>query len=292
MSMAAGWPFDVIGPIPEIGLDDPRVSDIAALIRTELAQEAETGFPVLSRIPSTGIVKFLDHFATLAPADQASLLDALARAGSLHFFPAPLIAKAHEQLRTTDPAIIRLHGAMRSAVFAYGLRYVDLRIARAMLRDPESRAMMAQTRATLDFEPRDDLPEPLVGSTPLLDIQTIRAPELRKLLNPMLLKRLGAKPEKRPGGELVYEGMIGNIPLRVSIIFSNLYAQMHYAVGWSVRERGFNARRLTYEVLWGSNTGWDYLTNENAARSIGLLDQLLLRLAALFERLLALPERA
>jgi hypothetical protein len=181
---------------------------------------------------------------------------------------------------------------MGSRPFAYGLRYVDLRMARAMLRDPESRAMMAQTRAALDFEPRDDLPEPLVGSTPLLEIQTIRAPELRKLLNPMLLKRLGAKPQKRPGGELVYEGMIGAIPLRVSIIFSNLYAQMHYAVGWSVRERGLLAQRLTYEVLWGTNVGWDYLTEENAARSIDLLDELLLRLAALFERVLALPARA
>jgi hypothetical protein len=165
-------------------------------------------------------------------------------------------------------------------------------MARAMQRDPESREMMEQTRATLDFEPRDDLPKALVGSTPLLDIQTIRAPELRKLLNPMLLKRLGAKPQKRPGGELVYEGMIGGVPLRVSIIFSNLYAQMHYAVTWSVRERGLLAQRLTYEVLWGTNVGWDYLTEENAARSIGLLDQLLLRLAELFERVLALPARA
>jgi hypothetical protein len=162
-------------------------------------------------------------------------------------------------------------------------------MARAAVRDPESMAHMARTRAALDFEPRDDLPELLVGSTQLRDIQTIKAPQLRKLLNSMLLKRLGAKPQKRIGGELIYEGMIGDAALRVSIIFSNLYAQMHYGVGWSVRERGLLTQRLGYETLWGADTGWDYLTEENAARSIDLLDELLLRLARVFERILALP---
>jgi hypothetical protein len=279
----------MIGPIPEIGLDDPRVLAIAELVRAELAQEVEAGFPVLSRIPSTGIVQFLDNFATLEPADRMSLLDALARIAALNFFPAPLIARAHEQFHTTDSIVIRFYRGMQSGDFAYGLRYLDVRMARAAVRDPESMAHMARTRAALDFQPRDDLPELLVGSTHLRDIQTVRAPQLRKLLNPMLLKRLGAKPQKRLGGELVYEGMIGDIPVRVSIIFSNLYAQMHYGVTWSVRERALLAQRFNYEIMWGSNTGWDYLTEENAARSIDLLDQLLLRLARLFERVLALP---
>ena len=292
MSMAVGWLSSVIGHISEIGPDDGRVLDIAALVRAELAEEAASGFPTLGRIPSTGTVKFLDHFETLGPADRNSLLDALGQLGALHFFPAPLIAKAHEQLRTTDPALGRFQDAMRSRAFAYGLRYVDLRMARAMLNDPESRAQMARTRSTLDFEPRDDLPESLVGSTDIRDIQTVKAPQLRKLLNPMLKERLGAKPQKRPGGELVYEGKIGDIALRVSIIFSNLYAQMTYAITWSVRERHLLAQRLSYETLWGSHTGWDCLTEENAARSIDLLDHLLLRLAQLFEQILALPEPA
>jgi hypothetical protein len=289
--MAAGWRYSVLGAVPEIGPDDPRLSELAALVRAELAEEVDAGFPTLSRIPCTGIVKFLDNFATLAPGDRIALLDALARLGALQFFPAPLIAKAHEQLRTTDPALIRLHDGLRSQALAYGLRYLDVRMARAALRDPESMAYMARTRAALDFQPRDDPPESLVSTTDIRDIQTVRAPELRKLLNPMLLKRLGAKPQKRIGGELIYEGMIGDIALRVSIIFSNLYAQMTYGVGWSVRERGLLTQRLGfgYESLWGASTGWDYLTEENAARSIDLLDELLLRLARLLERILAPP---
>ena len=291
MSMAAGWPSDVVGPSAEIGLDDPRLADTAGLVRPDLAAEMDAGFPTLSRIPNTLIVKVLDHFETLDAAERASLLDSRARLAALHFFPAPLIAKAHEELRTTDPALLRFQDAMKALPFAYGLRYLDLRMAKAMLRDPESRAMMAQTRAALDFTPRDDLPDALVGSTPLLEIETIRAPELRKLLNPML-KRLGMAPQKRPGGELIYEGAIGGVALRLSIIFSNLYAQMTYGVTWSVRERGFLAQRIGYEAFWGASTAWNYLTRENAVRSIDLLEELLVRLARLFERILALPARA
>jgi len=292
MSMAAGWPSDVLGSVSEIGPDDARVLAIAGLIREALAEETGAGFPTLSRIPSTRVTRFLDHFSTLAPGDSVALLDSLAHIGALYLFPAPLIAKPHERLRTTDPVLLGFHDAMGARPFSYGLRYVDLRMARAMLRDPESRAMIAQTRAALDFTPRDDLPEVLVGATPLLEIETIRAPELRKLLNKMLAKRLAAKPQKRIGGELVYEGGTGDIPLRVSIIFSNLYAQMTYGVGWSARERGLLVQRLTYETFWGAAGGWDYLTAENGARSIDLLGELLLRLARLFERVLALPELA
>jgi hypothetical protein len=282
----------VIGPIPEIDANDERVSDIAALVRAELAREAGAGFPTLLRVSSTGVVKFLDFFDTLAPADRAPLLDTLARLGALHFFPAPLIARAHEQVRTTDPALPRLSAAMQGPEFAHGFRYGDLRMTRMMLNDRESVARIAETRSKLDFQPRDDLPERFVGTTPIRDIRPAKAPLLRKLLNPMLTRRLSTTAQKRPGGELVYEGAIGPVPLRVSIIFSNMYGQMHYAVTWSMRERTLLAQRLTYEALWGANTGWDYLTEENAAASIEVLDELLVRLAQLFERIAELPARA
>ena len=276
---------------PDIRTDDARVLAIAALIREELAREVATGFRTLTRIPSSGVIKLLDYFATLRDADRAGLIEAQARVGALSFFPAPLIAKAHEELRTTDPALLRLKEGLSAPAFSYGLRYLDLRMHRMTRNDPESMARMAETRSKLDFTPRDDLPEGLVGTTPIRDIQTAKAPLLRKLLNPMLRHRLGAKPTKRPGGELVYEGAIGNVRLRVSIIFSNMYGQMHYAVSWSVGDRPLLAHRLSYESFFGANTGWDYLTEENAARSIDLLDQILVSLAGLLERIAALPDR-
>ena len=274
---------------PDIRADDPVVMAIAALMREELSREAAAGFPTLTRIPSSGVIKLLDYLAVLSDAERAPLLDVQARLAALHFFPSPLIANAHEQLRTTDPAFLRRQEVLRSRPYADGLRYSGLRMARAMMSDPETVRHMTQTRATLDFTPRDDLPEQLVGTTNIRDVQPLKAPLLRKLLNEMLRNRLGARPNKRPGGELVYEGRIGTIPLRVSITFSNLYAQMVYGVHWSMRERNLITQRLTYEALWGTNTGWDYLTEENAVRSIDLLDQLLVSIAGLIERIARLP---
>jgi hypothetical protein len=42
--------------------------------------------------------------------------------------------------------------------------------------------------------------------------------------------------------------------------------------------------RLSYERLWDANLGWDYLTEENAARSIDLLMELIIYLADLAGR--------
>jgi hypothetical protein len=276
-------------PEPEIRVDDARVLAIGGRIRAEMQQEAAQGFPTLRKIPSTGIIKLLDYFDISSGDERAAQIEAQARVAALMFFPAPLIAAAYEQLRTTDPALLRRAEAMKAPLYAYGLRYEGLRMHRAIMRDPESLRHLARTRATLDFTPRDDLPAELVGSTAIRDIVPAKAPLLRKLLNQMVRARLGARPEKRPGGELVYDGALGAVPLRVSIIFSNLYAQMLYGVTWSARERNLRGTRLSYEALWGMNTGWDYLTEENAAQSIDLLDRLLVRFVGLLEQITALP---
>jgi hypothetical protein len=270
--------------------NDERVLAVAAQLRPELTREAESGFPLLNCIPSTGVIRFLDHFAKLPTAEHAAFLDGLAHLGALNFFPAPLIVRAHERLRNADTSRTRFFNNMANArEYAYGLRYLDLRMHRAAMNDPQSVAQMAQTRAKLDFVPRDDLPERLVGTAGIRDIQPAKAPLLRKLLNKMAKARLGATAQKRPGGELVYEGTVADVPLRLSIIFSNRFAQLHWGLDWALRERNLSVRRLTYELLWGSNTGWDYLTEDNAARSIDLLGELLVVIARLFSRVVALP---
>lgn len=270
--------------------DEDFARRIGAVVREELAREADAGFPKLSRVPSSGIIKFLDYFSALPAFNAGELIDAFARLGALCFFPAPLIAKAHEQLRTTNAAILRYGEALRSPRFVHGFRYSDLRMTRAMLNDPESMMHLKRTRATLDFEPRDDFPSQILSATDPRQVATAKAPMLRKLLNPMLRRRLGVKGMKQPGGEMVYDGAIGNVLVKVRIIFSNMYAQMHYGATFIIPERKILAQRLTYETLWGMNAGWDFLTEENAPRSIELLDELLMALAQLVGRVVALPQ--
>jgi len=265
------------------------LSNTTTLVREGLDQEAAGGFPKLARIPSAGVIKLLDYFASLPPAEDPPLLDGLARLGAMQFFPAPLIANVHEELRTTNPALLRMNAAMKSLPFAYGLRYQGLRMARQMLNDPESVAHMKQTRSTLDFQPRDDPPRELVLDPDLRRVQTAKAPLLRKLLNQAVKPLLGVKAVKQPGGDIVYDGSIRGTPLKVRFIFSNLYAQMYYAVTAKAFERNILAQRLAYEALWGMNTGWDYLTEENAARSIELFCELLGILARFIERIASMP---
>ncbi|HEY2295753.1 MAG TPA: hypothetical protein VGM86_34045 [Thermoanaerobaculia bacterium] len=55
--------------------------------------------------------------------------------------------------------------------------------------------------------------------------------------------------------------------------------QVCYSVG-DIRSHG----TLSYELLWGQPGGWDYLTEENAARSVNLLPELIDELARLLQR--------
>jgi|tagenome__1003787_1003787.scaffolds.fasta_scaffold20937910_3 hypothetical protein len=58
--------------------------------------------------------------------------------------------------------------------------------------------------------------------------------------------------------------------LPVQVDFGSRMGQLCYRVG-DVRSHG----ALSYELLWGQPGGWDYLTEENAARSIDLLPELI-----------------
>src|SRR5215831_5109491 len=103
---------------PEIRADDARVLAFAALIRAEQQEEAVQDFPTLRQIPSTGIIKLLDYLNTLSDDERAAQIEFQARLAALMFFPAPLIAAAHEQLRTMEPAGLRRAEAMSAPVFA------------------------------------------------------------------------------------------------------------------------------------------------------------------------------
>jgi len=167
------------------------LSSIAALLRADFTVEADAGFPTVRRIPSTESVKFLDYFAALEPGGRGPLLDVTARLGAIQFYPSPQAYQEALDLSANNAASVQYRAALQSGHFAYGLRYVDPRMARAMLNDPQGMAMMAQTRSTLDFQPRDDPPKDLTPESDIRKIQTAKAPLLRKLIEKALASVLG-----------------------------------------------------------------------------------------------------
>jgi hypothetical protein len=98
-----------------------------------------------------------------------------------------------------------------------------------------------------------------------------------------------AQKSKLPGGETRYAGSIGSTELTVSVDFSSRFAQLHWFVKMAMANPNLRAFRV--EDFWGSRA-WDYLTEENASRSIDLLCERIVYLVHLKERIDALSVSA
>jgi len=265
------------------------LSTIATLLRSEFAKEAATGFPTLDRIPCTSVIKFLDYFEAQAPAARQPLLDALARFGAMKFLPPSLVSREFEELRTSNSAYVRFWAAMQSERFAHGYRYEGVKMTRMMVRDVETVAAIAKVRASLDWQPRDDPPPHLVSDPDLTHLNPAKAPLLRKLVKQAFTRLFAAETKKLPGGETGYTGAIDGTKLTVWVDFGSMGAQLRYGVSIPDEQRRIVVSRLSYEGLWITNLGWDYLTEENAARSIDLLCEQIVYLAGLTSRIAGLP---
>ncbi len=251
-----------------------RLDDVTALLKARVDAEAGAGFPRLSLVPSSSTVRFLDYFASLSVSDRAALLDSKARADALLFYPPAVAQGPLMALLDADPALLRYRAAMLSAPFTMGLRYESLRMARAMLGDAESVAMMTRTRATLDFTPRDDLPAALVPDPDRSHVQPARTPLLRPVINRALGELFAVQKRKLAGGETGYSGVLEDTPITVWIDFAARDLQLRYGVTIPDEDRTVLVFRFAYEDLWAGGPGWDYLTEQNAESSIRLLCEL------------------
>jgi len=100
-------------------------------------------------------------------------------------------------------------------------------------------------------------------------------------VKPLLQGVLGAKEEKMPGGTMKYDGALAGTPVKVRVDYAARDVQMIYAVSIPDPERKVVVIGTGYEHFFGIGGGWDYITEENAEASIGLLPELLRRLVTL-----------
>jgi hypothetical protein len=269
-----------------------KLDDVSALLKAHLDAEAQAGFPRLTRTPSSGTILFLDYFSTLDAADRDSLLAVHAEIDALNFFPAPAVRERVEALVATHPALVSYGQAMQSAPFTMGLRYAGLRMLKSMLGDPVSREMMARTRATLDFIPRDDLPAALVPDPDPAHLKPAKAPLLRKLIDEAFPKLFATGKQKRLGGETEYIGAFQGTSIKVIIDFSARGPQLRYGVKIPDETKTVFVWGLQYESLWAAAPGWDYLTEENAEPSIRLLCENIAQIVLLRNRVFDLLQRS
>jgi hypothetical protein len=269
-------------------MDIPGLSRAVSMLRAYFETERQAGFPRLTRTPASNVISWLDYFASLPAPDQQALLDSLSALSALRFFPLALTHARILQLIDSDPPLIACRKALQSPQFSMGLRYEGIRMRKAMMSDPTSMQVMAQTRASLGFTPRDDMPAALVPDPEPANLKPAKAPQLRKLLNEMLKPSF---PEKRklPGGETVYTGTVDGSATTVRIDFGGMGMQMKYLVSVAANSAGHSLILASAEDLWMGGGGWDYITEENAEASVHLLGDSVHELVLLRNKISANP---
>lgn len=265
-----------------------RLDDVTAVMRAGFGEEASAGFPKLSRIPSSGMIRFLDYFSSLGPAERESLLDARARMAAMTLNPPAASHGPLMEFLNTNPALVAQHAALRSLWYSMGLRYEGLRMRKAMQGDAMSMEMMAKTRATLDFTPRDDMPLELVPDPDMAHLKPAKAPQMRKLIDAAFKELFAPQKKKLPGGSTSYTGILHGAELTVWIDFSSMGMQVLHGVSIPDEAKRVFVMRLAYENLWGAGHGWDYITEENAENSIRLLAELVAKVVELRNKVVEL----
>lgn len=256
------------------------MEQIVSLVRDYMHAEADAGYPLLRQIPSSQATVCFDYLESISPAERQELLEARARITALGFVLTPGAQQEILQLADSNPAMVKYRDAMLRGPLRMGLRYQSIRMAKAMLSDAESVAMMRQTRSTLGYLPRDDSPVPLVNDADVTRLHPAKAPLLKKLVKPLLQGLLSAKEEKMPGGTMKYEGTLNGTSMKVRVDYAARDVQMIYSVSIPDPERKVALIGSGYERFFGMGGGWDYITEENAEASVGLLPELLRRVVA------------
>jgi hypothetical protein len=250
-------------------------SGTAALLRADFGDEYEAGFPRLRRIPQTKVVQLLDYFSALHSEDQSALLDALAVRASVLFNLRPGASFP------SAPAFDRYWNAVTSqGPFTGGYRYCDIKFLASIPQVPEFGGYEGWIQkyqkpwvSELALTPREDLLPDMTCLKPA------KASLLRRLVG-TVLKGHGFMPEMTRGAEHKY---VSSSADTVRVDFGSRMGQVCYGV--SAVRGDTRIIMMSYESLWGQPGGWDYLTEENAARALDLLPELVEHLIKLTERI-------
>ena len=176
------------------------MEQIVSWVRDHMHAEADAGYPLLRRIPSTHATACFDYLESISPAERDELLEARARVAALGFVLSLPAEQEILQLMNSNPDLVKYYEAMLRGPLAMGLRYQSIRMAKAVLNDAQSVAMMQQTRSTLGYVPRDDASVPLVNDADVAKLHPAKTPAVEKAGEAAvagLARRLGREDARR-----------------------------------------------------------------------------------------------
>jgi hypothetical protein len=246
-------------------------------LRKEFAEEQRAGFPRLKRVPDTHVIRFLDHFAGLNPVEQSELTAILADWSS------------YKLLGTTPiptPTVERFTRATTYVALAEGLRYTGVQLLAGLAKGALHGGLDGWFRlkgiSGLALQPPDNLlPNPT-------DLAPVRIPTLRRLVGSAFATLFATNVAEVGDGIWRYDGTLAESLLKVLIRYSGKMGQpqLKYQVEVGGNGRLIAGPDICFESVLGVGFGrWDYITRENAERSVDLLCELVEYMARLPGRL-------
>jgi hypothetical protein len=258
-------------------MTDSRVL-IVDWLRREFAAEQSEGFLRLKRVPDTRVIGFLDHFASLSPEKQSELAAVLADWSSYRLLQRPIPPATVEEFSRAT--------AFPGSVEGPGLRYSGMNLLAGFAKEAGQAGLGTwfQTRGITGLALQ--LPQTLVRD--VADLVPVKIPTLRRLVK-VALAQLFAPSVRDIGSEMWrYEEMLAGSSLKVLIRYSGRMGrpQLDYSVEVRGEGRVLSGPSLCFESILGAGFGgWNYLTQENAERSVGLFCELIEYVARLPGRL-------
>lgn len=245
-------------------------------LRNEFAEEQRSGFARLKRVPDSRVIGFLDDFASLSPSAQSDLAAVLTDWSSYKLAGDPIPPSIVEQFT-------------RATCFrhlAEGLRYTGVNLLAGLAKDKSQGGLAGWLQKTGITGLAAQPPENLVRD--IGDLVPVKIPALRRLVKSAFARLFSANARDIGSESWCYEGRLGESSLKVWIRYSGRMGrpQLDYQVQVQCKERSLTAPNLCFESVLGVGFGrWDYLTQDNAERSVDLLRELVEYIATLPERL-------
>jgi hypothetical protein len=233
-------------------------------VQAHRLEQAAAGFPLLRGCPCTATTAALRWLDGLDPADRiafATQLDALDRSPEPH-------SGAGSEVALAPLPLVRAFIAERPAA-AQGVGCMPVKLFAALGREPGGYAAFADSRQ-VPAEAR--VPPPGLAAS-LDELVPVAPRRLRKLLDAAMAARYGADPVRISSELTRYAAAIPGGQMLVDITFPTgprLGYQLHHAFSATMAD-GRRVWQQPYESVWRLVSGWDYLTEANAERSIAHL---------------------
>jgi hypothetical protein len=242
-----------------------------AKLRQHRQEQAAHGFPLLRACPNTSaiaLITFLDKLTSAEREDFANQLSCLEDEQAS--MPPSTHAAMQEQMRAF-PLLARYFGASIGLdppqVTARDIRQVPVKLMAKLLAEAGAGGLETIGK-TLMLSDEPEARRPSTAHAASLDEAVPVAPaRLRKLIDRMMSDRFGATAQAIDKQHTVYGALVPAGQLRLHAMFAppgRMTQQLDYVIEMRTKGHG----QVAYESIWRLPSSWNYLTENNAERSI------------------------